>query len=672
MPEKIPYDDPMAMPGPIPETQAITPEIVESTPKDTATLDEKELKSWWEKIDSADNTRKDSILKVYKKAIDYVKGKQFDNETPDEVVVNYIASTFWIIKNYIYANTPEYKATGKNPIGEVTSPIAEMALNYYTKEADADEENGLAILDSLMCGDGIVLDILSTDIIYGLVPKKESDYPVQTEEDKEAQSSDDSPKEADRFEYAEYIKKSKPVTFRISPYDFIMDPEAKSFKRARWCGRWIRKKTPQDVISNDKYRQECRTKIEQLTKNTDGKTIDLVEIQVKRILNGEPKVWRLILCSEIKDDYLYYAEEQYQVEGFNYSVLQLKKLGDDAIGMAEFLNYKPIQDLINQVHSKIWEQLSKSMTQPIVNEDMLTRKGKTALLAGKGVITVKTGMNPASLAIAQAETSKVHPDLWRYEQITANVFRVTSGVSEAMRAGVQAGAQTLGELNLIQGGTNVIMGGYAKELKRFLLTQGKKRLHLIRQLPVADYIPIAGYKDKVPKEFIEGSFLRPSTEYITGDYDIDLDINTMKQQDEMKERAEIKDMIATLAQVDPMLRQEGKRVKISKLVEDWITTKKRFNVDEYMEDMNLRSPDYENLAFLTMATTGQVVPVMPQEGEDLEEHAKAHQEFMAGPLKSTIPTEIWTRVVEPHLAMTLQKLEEKKMLVQRSMGKKSK
>jgi hypothetical protein len=663
MPEKISYPDPMAQPGPIPEKQMVQEQSI-TTESSLGELTEKELKSWWEKIQRSDDMRKKDVETTFKKAIEYVKGKQFDKDTPDAVVVNYLASTFWIIKNYIYAQSPEYKTVGKNPIGEITAPIAEMALNYFTKESDADEENGVAIIDALMAGEGYVLDTLSTDIVTAKIPKKETEYPAGGE-----QVNGDDTKKPEQLEFAEYIKTSKPITARISPFDMLKDPDSTSSKRSRWLGRWIRKKPLSDIISDQKYRKDAIDRLNKMYRPDDGKVIDLVEIQVKRLIGGEPVTWRLVLPECDHSIYLYYAPEEYVVDGFNYSILQFKKLGDDTYALSEFLSYKPIQDLINQVHSKIWEQVSKSMTQPVANEDMLTKKGKTALLAGEGVITVKTGMNPASLAIAQAETSRVHGDLWRYENITRDMFRITSGVSEAMRAGVERGSQTLGELQLIQGGTNVIMGGYVKELKRFLIAQGRKRLQIIRQLPTTEYIPIAGYKDKIPKEFIEGAFVKFSRDYILGEYDLDLDVSTMKAQDETRERAEIKDMIVTLAQVDPLLRQEGKRVKVSKLVEDWIRTKKRFNTDEYIEDLRIRNPDEENMGMLLMAQTGQLIPINVQEGEDLETHARKHQEFMAGPLKSLIPTAIWLKIMEPHLSQTLMAIEEKKSAVNKAVKK---
>lgn len=662
MPAKQPYPDKYAQPGPLPEEAVVTPEVVdEPTPE----LTDKELKSWWEKIFKADETRKKDIDEKFRKAIEYVKGKQFDKDTPDAVVVNYLASTFWIIKNYIYAQTPEYKITGKNPVGEITAPIAEMALNYYTKEADADEENGIAILDGLMAGEGYVMDTTSTQIISAKIPKKETDIPVPTTDatNDMGSSTGDTPKTPEQFEYAEYIKAAKPLVFRISPFDILKDPDSTSQKRCRWMGRWIRKKPLVDVLDDNSFRPEARESLRRLYKDGEGKTIDLAEIQVKRIIGGEVTTWRLVVPECDHTIYLYYAPEEYAVEGFNYSVLQFKKLGDDNFAISEFLNYKPIQDLINQVNSKIWEQVSKSMTQPVINEDVITKKGKTALLRGEGVITVKTGMSPASVAVAQAETSKVHPDLYRYEMITRDMFRITSGVSEAMRAGVAQGQQTLGELQMIQGGTSVIMGGYVKELKRFLVSQGRKRLQIIRQLPVEQYIPIAGYKDKIPKEFMEGGFVKFNRDYIMGEYDMDIDVSTMKAQDEAQERAEIKDMIVTLSQVEPMLRQEGKRVKVSKLVEDWIRTKKRFNTEDYIEDLNLRNPDEENLAAIMMGTTGQLVPINVQEGEDLEEHARKHQEFMGGPLKTLIPSAVYMKVLEPHLAQTLQAIEQKKQAV---------
>lgn len=668
MPTRESYNDPYSQPGEVNEPQK--PSNSEISTNKTA-LDSKQIKAWWAKIDKSDELRKKDLEETYQDAIDYVKGKQFP-EASEGVVINYIASSIWIISNYVYANTPEYKLTGKNPIGEVTSPIAEMALNYYTKEAEVDDENKLCVLDSLLAGEGICLDTMATEFTKGLVPKKETDIPPTDQgEIKQGDegTSDDSKKKGEQFEYAEYIKKAMPVAFRISPVDFIRDTEAKNFKNCRWCGRWIRRKPVDDVINNKLYRKDALEKLEKQFKGTEDKTLDLAELQVKRWVNGEMETWRLTLCSELKDDYLYYEKEPYDIEGFNYSMLQPKKLGDEQFGLSEFLTYKPIQDLINQVHSKIWEQMEKSGVQTIINKKKLTKKGKTALLRGEGVIEAEwTGSS--SEVIGQAETSRIHPDLWRYEGITRDIFRVVSGINEAMRAGTQAtGTDTLGELQMIQGGTNVILGGFAKELRKFLIKQGRKRLQLIRQLPVESYIPILGYKDKLSKEFkqhIEGGLFNLSSKYIQGEYDLDLDIETLKAQDEARDRAEIKDMIMTLAQATPMLAGEGKRVKVSKLVEDWLRKYKRFDVGEYIEDLSIRSAEEESLGFLLMGKTGQIIPVNVQEGENLEEHMQKHIQFLQSPLRSDLPSQVYA-VAEKHLADTIKAVEEKKKIMKGSV-----
>ena len=195
-------------------------------------------------------------------------------------------------------------------------------------------------------------------------------------------------------------------------------------------------------------------------------------------------------------------------------------------------------------------------------------------------------------------------------------------------------------------------------MKRFLIRQGQKRLQLIRQLPVEQYIPILGYKDKIPKEMLEGAFLKYSKHYLQGDYGIALSLETMKAQEDAKDRAELKDMMATVVQASPQLEKEGKRVKISKLLEDWLNKYNKFETDDYIEDMNLRTADEEALGYLMMAQTGQIVPILPQDGEDLEEHLQKHVEFAKSPLKSQMPKEVFEALLN-HIGKTEEIIKQK-------------
>lgn len=652
-PIKEPYNDKYSQPGPLQPEEKPKP-----VPKMYNQLDEKDLKSWWEKIREAEQKRDTELVEKYNQAINYFKSKQFPEMSDGKVVVNYIISTFRIILNTVYANQPDYKCEARNPAGELTKDIAELGLNYYTREIEVEDENRMVFLDSLLAGEGISLEGHSSQFIYATKPLKETDIPKSEEgEKKEGESGESQRNERpDEFEYAEYLKKSTPISFRISPKDFIRDITAKSLKKARWCGRRISKKPIDEILDNKLYRSEGLTKLEANIGSGDGKTADIYELQVKRRINGEITLWRLVLCEQVSDEYLYFEREEYKGEGFNYLIIQPNKLGDDVFAVSEFELYKGTQDQLNQIHSKIWEQISKSLIQTIINEDALTKKGKTALKKGEGIITAKTGMMDVRSAIAQAETSRVHPDLYRYEAITRDIFRIISGIGETARATAQPGAKTLGENQLIQSGTNLTLSGFGKKVRTFLIEQGCKRLQIIRQFSTEEQlIPIKG-DIKVPQELREGSFIKFSSKIIKGEFGIALDLDTMKKQNEEIERAQFERMIDRLIALDPMMRNEGHRIKYTLLAKEWLRKNDKYNPDAYIEDMNLRTADEENLGFLLMSKSGQAIPVMAQEGEDYEEHLRKHMEFGESPLLADLNSQI-KMIYTRHLAETRQRVE---------------
>ncbi len=648
--------DPYSQPGPLPEVNKIS-EVKTTAPS----LDEKSLKSWWSKIEASETKRKDELETAYDLAIRYYKSKQFpnDNSNNNAVVVNYIASTFRLMLNAAYPNQPEYRVTGRNPLGEQTKLIAEMGLNYYARETDIEDENTMIFIDSLLAGEGVSLEAHSSQLVYTTEPKKESAFPVPDAKENNTEGINKTP---DELQYAEYIKRSIPVSFRISPKDFIRDITAKSFKKARWCGRRISRKPIEEVLDNSLYRSEALKKLEASVGREDGKIVDLYELQIKRRINGDIELWRLVLCDQLRSDYLYYDKEVYEGEGFNYIIIQPNKLGDDIYVVSEFSQYKGPQDQLNQIHSKINEQISKSMIQPVINEDALTKKGKTAFLKGEGVITVKTGMNPANNAISQVETSRVHPDLYKYEMITRDIFRVVSGIGETMRAGAQStGSDTLGEAQMIQGGSNLALSGFRKSVRKFLFEQGRKKLQIIRQFTTEEqYIPIMGETGDIPQELIDGKFLKFSSQFIKGDYGLDIDLDTMRQTNEEVERAQYERMIKGLLLLEPGLAREGKRIKYYDLAREWLRKFNKYNPSRYFEDLKLRTADEENLAMIAMSVMKNAQPFPAQEGENYDEHLKKHLEFAQSPLKSLIPPQVWTGVVEPHIADTLKRVEEKK------------
>ncbi len=73
MPVREPYEDRHGQPGPLPsEEKPKAPE-----PKKYTQLDDKDLKSWWDKIRESETKRDTELVKSYNEAIDYYNSKHF-------------------------------------------------------------------------------------------------------------------------------------------------------------------------------------------------------------------------------------------------------------------------------------------------------------------------------------------------------------------------------------------------------------------------------------------------------------------------------------------------------------------------------------------------------------------------------------------------------------------
>ena len=157
----------------------------------------------------------------------------------DRITVNITGSTILNLLPFLYNRRTEFFAKGRRPETEVSAQINQALLNYAFEHAGIQKQIKRAVLDSIICGHGIV----------------KTGYIIEVDQARA--------KDQGEIIYEDFVKVDTPYARRISPFMFLFDPTSPT--KTPEGGRWVAEiffATYEDVIANDKYDKKVINKIE--------------------------------------------------------------------------------------------------------------------------------------------------------------------------------------------------------------------------------------------------------------------------------------------------------------------------------------------------------------------------------------------------------------------------
>ncbi|MDH4101584.1 MAG: hypothetical protein OEV28_13545 [Nitrospirota bacterium] len=397
--------------------------------------------------------REELFDKSFKKNKEYYRGNQWGGElgtqytdlTVDNIIYANISTIIPSIsisnpKIFVIPTKKPYPGEGGVMFDTVgAAAIKEVMLNYYYRKLRIKRQVRKVQYDALLGGFGVI----------------EIGYITKTEKFRDDQVK----------EVHELLKADMPFARRISPNDFLKDPESRDhlLEDAEWVAyRWV--KRLEDLKSDDKYKN-TKTLKTNFTVKTDyasksdkqeygnGEREDFERVEGWTIWDKREKT--LVDVVEEHDKLL--RERDWPLDfgdGFNCEILYFNENPDEPFPLSDVDIYIDQQDELNILQSLQVSHAKKvSQRKYIAKESAFDETELDKIERGPDGTVAVSKIDPAS-AITTLKDAAVSQDLYLAIQAVKNNTRQLSGVAEFEQGGAQK-FDTATEPSLIQRGITV-------------------------------------------------------------------------------------------------------------------------------------------------------------------------------------------------------------------------
>lgn len=394
---------------------------------------------------------------------------QYENN----VVPNLAFSTVNVIVPSVAVNAPKITVSAKKPNDQAAAAIAEAVVNHQWREYDVQHQIRQAIKDMIIIGHGWVKVTWRNEVGERELTPDEWQAAVQQTVLEFNQIVEQSPLNEDDFPPLEQVIEGvprvvdevlmdAPEAVRVSPFDMLVDPDAKRFEDARWvCQRSF---IPVEVArKNEDWSPSVRRKLVPKVLDEERKSVDIDDRE-----DSEKKAGFVVV-------YEYYdlIDNTYCVFSDSGNGFLRKPEKSPFPGGHPFVwieNYEVPERLypLGDLEAIFGLQLELGLVRSAMASDRL--RGKRVNLHRSGEIApdslddLESGIDNVMVEVVgerpfsevfQAMTSQgLHPEWYNSsEMITSDIFQV-SAVSEYDRGSIPEGRRTATEAGLIQDAAN--------------------------------------------------------------------------------------------------------------------------------------------------------------------------------------------------------------------------
>lgn len=419
---------------------------------------------------------------------------------------------FPIVKNIIpslYFRNPKVMCFPKRKIDEDTTQYAAEILNYYGKELNQKEQVQLSIFDAYVLGMGVMKIGYSTKFGPDIEDKG---LEKRREKGKERSLLEKiglrKPKEEEKVENVDInqlIKSESPYVIWVSPFDFLIDPRAKSIDEASWVAHRV-KKTLRDVKSNPQYSNTENLQPSALEKTPQQydisdtqidnfQTIDIYEIHYKT----PDKINILTLAKDqVGMKALRHEESVYDIDGFQFEVLTFNKHGHKLYPRPDISIIKGLQDRVTNTFDSILDQVDRFVTKVLVDRNKLEKGGENALEDGElGSIVYCNG--DVNTVAKELSMTQVKADLSILIDKIIDVMSLEVGLTRAQLTGLTT-AGTATEAQIGQAGQNLRRSDQAETVVEFVIRVNQKLWQVINQFVDLEELQLITGEPKVSSE----------------------------------------------------------------------------------------------------------------------------------------------------------------------------
>lgn len=423
---------------------------------------------WKERIKVCEKFAKENFSENAKRWINLYEGKHFKGsvELRDRIVVNYAYAIIKAIIPQIYYQDPYlYVTADKDIITQIPdykelTQMAEDKLNRTWREIKVKRQMKRILLDMLVMGFGVGKLGYYTETIAN----------TSLETDKE---------------FTELIKNEYPYFLRHSPFDILMDYEAKSIDDRRYTiGIYY---LPYNQIKNNEmYKNTKNIKGDYTTSGEEyfkeGNIQPELEHDLKRVKLYEiediveHKIY--VVCDEA-DKFLMEKDNPYKINS-NYRFLYVNEVPDKLYPLSDISQIEDLNLELDKTRTQMINHRAKSQRKIIVEDGVLDDESKQALMSGKDLELVI--INPDTKdKIMKFDASSLTADFYNMNNVIIDDIHHIGGVGANQMGTEGLTEKTATEASYIQQNANLRNSERLDTLTDYCQDVGNDMLSIINQ-----------------------------------------------------------------------------------------------------------------------------------------------------------------------------------------------
>lgn len=421
--------------------------------------------------------------KNWKRAYNLYRGKHWkdqditdpsSDEVRDRITVNETGSSILNLVPFLMSSNAQFVCTPEKPTAIASSILQQHVLNYEWRRREIQPQMKKVVYDAVTIGHGIA----KTGFVLEL---------------------DEAIKKADGdIVYEDYIKLEAPYAKRISPYNFLVDPNASEYnlETARWCAELFYKNID-DALANSSYLKSTIDKI----KNKEYSILKKESIQID---DNSEQGYAMDSSSEKKPDsnmgvfveiwdkkhrkyYVFALGVPYPLiekdwpypylKGFPYEMLTFIPINDEiyGVGIPYFIEDQQLE--LNRVRTSLFQHRRRFNRKYAAVENAVDESELEKLIEGADGTVIITRVPGAIEPIPDAAVSS---DLQLVEAIIKEDIRRLTGADALLQGGALPSRTTAGEVNARGSIFRMKLDDRVEQVDRFLLHVGTQILQHIQ------------------------------------------------------------------------------------------------------------------------------------------------------------------------------------------------
>lgn len=491
-------------------------------------------------------------------------GSVFD-DTPtsdtnaDRVTVNVTLSTVRDFAAFLIGQAPKFIGKPRRPDGGQRARLKGEMLNYVWREFRMQRHMKRAVFDGVAFGVGIIKTgfVTPTDI-------KESNRP-----DKDG-----------RIEYDSFRRAGRPFIKRVSPDNFLIDPQARDrdIDTARWVAEFFFV-PKRDLVVDGRYAQAVRDKIAAGTVEPETRRVFIEEANKATADDAifdetdEVDTSDLVVCYELWDkkynSYRVYAkgaeaagplvDEPWPydyLDGFPYEVYSFMKLPDEMYGVSLPHIMEDQQLELNRIRSAQFRHRRNFGNRKYqALENGIDDIELTKLLRGPDGTIVRVKIPNAVSAI---ENPPLPQDSERVESAIKEDLRVLTGQDKLMEGSALPSRTSASEIRARMGVMNMKVEDSVAEVDEFVTRVANQVLqHMVSNLDRELVIRLEGSDGEA------WDVLDP--ESVRDEIDLELVSTVAEREDPQMKRQQSLALFQNILQTLPMLAQFGVKINVQEM-----------------------------------------------------------------------------------------------------------